>query len=110
MSILPVDAPLNLGQQYPVSQIPGLRQISSQKVINRVRQAGLQARRPERHKVLTAQHLAERLVVSRTLLFDGDMQSGERFSFQMNLASSSEQMDGPESIDDIRNVMPSIEF
>ena len=43
-----------------VRQIPRLRRISSQTVINRLRQAGLQARRPVLHNVCTTQHLTER--------------------------------------------------
>ena len=68
------------------SQIPGLRQIFSQTVINRLRQAGLQVRRPVRRNVLTVHHLAERLwwclehigwrrVQWRTVLFSLHVQS-----------------------------------
>ena len=44
-------------------------------------------------------------------IFDGDVHSGEQFSCRMNLASCcSEQMDVPDSIDVIMNVMPPIVF
>lgn len=43
------------------SEIPGLRRISDQTVRNRLREAGLFARRPVRRNVLTPRHIAERL-------------------------------------------------
>ena len=42
------------------SPIPVLRRISSQTIINRLHPAGLLTRRPVRHNVPTAHHLAER--------------------------------------------------
>lgn len=43
------------------AQIPGHGRISDQTVRNRLREAGLFARRPVRRNVLTAHHVAERL-------------------------------------------------
>lgn len=43
------------------SQVPGLRRISDQTVRNRLREAGLYARRPVRRNVLTPRHVQERL-------------------------------------------------
>ena len=43
------------------SQIPGLRQSSSQTIINRLCQAGLQARQPVWRNVLTVHHLTEQI-------------------------------------------------
>ena len=76
---------------------------------NRLRQVCLQARRPVRCNVLTAHHLAVRLDfgVVKTI-FDGVL-SGEQLSLQMPTASRrSEQMDVPESIDVVMNVMSPI--
>ena len=50
------------------SQIPGLRRVSSQTVINRLRLTDHQGMRPERRNILTAHHLAERHR-RRTVLF-----------------------------------------
>lgn len=44
------------------TQIPGVRRISDQTVRNRLREAGLFARRPVRRHVLTPRHLADRLL------------------------------------------------
>ena len=55
----------------------------------------------------------ERTLLPRSyisLIFDGDVHNGEQFSFPMNFTSCSEQMDVPESIDVITNVMPPIVF
>ena len=92
-------------------QIPGLRRISSQTVINHLRVAGLQVRRPVRCDVLAAHHLAERLRWCQKGIRWRCAKWENSFSFAMNLASChSQQMDVPESFNVIMNVVLPIVF
>ena len=75
-------------------QIAELKRMFFPTVINRLRQAGLHVRRPVRRNVLTACHLAERLLWCLGLL-DTDVHG----------SCCSDQMDVRESIDVIMNVL-----
>ena len=81
------------------SRIPGLRRISSQTVINRLRQAGLQARRPVRRNMSVNDFSGV------DNIFHVHVRSEEQVSFPMNLADGRSK-----SIDVIMNVMPPIVF
>ena len=87
-SIYPVDAASGWfrAATSTANQIPGPRRISSQPVISRLRQAGVQASRTVRSNVLTAHHLEHDFGGVKNIV-DGDVHSGDQLSSLTNIAS-----------------------